>query len=181
MWIWRRLAAASLVTCAACVELPDSAEASGSGVSTGLQIQSVHCGSDATLDRYLAGAGSARIEILDGAHHSIYRDESGVTGEVDDSRDVAGVPGLWMLSVNPAGFAGQFKITLQCHDWVVDAEPAEPPAGSPSSPARAIDRGSNGAPAARRQPGQLSDDRPGTGQDRTRRVVRRWAGGGDAG
>lgn len=114
----------------ACVEFPDSAEASGSGVSTGLQIQSVHCGSDATLDRYLAGAGSARIEILDGAHHAIYRDESGVTGEVDDSRDVAGAPGLWMLSVDPAGFAGQFKITLSCHAWGIGDEPTGPRAGS---------------------------------------------------
>jgi len=131
MSICRGLAVACLVTCTACVELPDSAEAAGSGVSTGLQIQSVHCGSDATLDRYLAGAGSAMIEVLDGAHHSIYRDESGVTVEIDGSRDVAGASGLWMLSVNPAGFAGQFKITLSCHAWEIGAERAGPTAGSP--------------------------------------------------
>lgn len=113
-----------------CVELPDSAEASGSGVSTGRQVQSVRCGSDATLDRYLAGAGSAMIEIVDGAHHTIYRDESGVTGEVSDSRDVAGSPGLWTFSVDAAGFAGQFKITLSCHAWVIGAE-HEPRAGAP--------------------------------------------------
>lgn len=124
MSICRGLAVAWLVMCTACVELPDSAEASGSGVSTGLQIQSVRCGSDATLDRYLAGAGGAMIEILDGAHRTIYRDESGVTGEVSDSRDVAGTPGLWTLSVDPAGFAGQFKITLSCHAFVIGAERA---------------------------------------------------------
>ena len=96
------------------LELPDSAEASGSGVSTGVQIQSVHCGASATLDRYLAGAGSALIAVLDGDQRTVHSDQSGVTGEVSDSRDLAGGPGLWMLSVHPAGFAGQFKITLQC-------------------------------------------------------------------
>lgn len=115
MWICRGLAAACLLM-SACIELPASAEASGSGVTTGLQIQSVHCGAGATLDRYLAGAGSAVIAVLDGDHRTVYSDESGVTGEVNDTRDVAGNPGLWMLSVNPAGFAGQFKITLQCPD-----------------------------------------------------------------
>jgi hypothetical protein len=120
MWICRGLAAASVALCA-CVELPASAEASGSGVSTGRQVQSVRCGSDATLERYLAGAGGPLTEILDGGHHTIYRDESGVTGEVSDSRDVAGAPGLWTLSVDPAGFAGQFKITLSCHAFVIGA------------------------------------------------------------
>jgi len=113
MWICRGLAAACLMA-SACLELPETAEASGSGVSTGLQIQSVHCGASATLERYLAGSGSALIAVLDGDHRTVYSDESGVTGEVNDSRDVAGSPGLWMLSVHPAGFAGQFKITLQC-------------------------------------------------------------------
>jgi hypothetical protein len=120
MWICRGVAAACVALCA-CVELPASAEASGSGVSTGLQVQSVRCGSDATLDRYLAGAGGPLIEILDGGHHTIYRDESGVTGEVSDSRDIAGAPGRWTLAVDPAGFAGQFKITLSCHAVVIGA------------------------------------------------------------
>jgi hypothetical protein len=130
------VAAAWFALCAGCVEFPDSAEASGSGVSTGLQIQTVHCGANATLDRYLAGSGSAMIAILDGAHHTIYSDESGVTGELSDSREVAGAPGMWMLSVNPAGFAGQFKIALECHDWVVGDEPAGPEAGASASPPR---------------------------------------------
>lgn len=120
MWICRGVAAACVALCA-CVELPASVEVSGSGVSTGPQIQSVRCGSDATLDRYLAGAGGPRIEILDGAHETIYRDASGVTGEVSDSRDVAGRPGLWTLSVDAAGFAGQLKITLSCHAFVIGA------------------------------------------------------------
>ncbi|HEX3763294.1 MAG TPA: hypothetical protein VHW23_31585 [Kofleriaceae bacterium] len=107
--------------CAGCIELPDSAEASGSGVSTGPQVQSVRCGTDATLERYLAGAGSARIEIVDGAHRTIYRDESGVTGEVSDARDVSGTPGEWTFTVDAAGFAGQFKITLSCHAWEIGA------------------------------------------------------------
>lgn len=119
MSIRHALVAAYFAMCAGCIEPPDSAEASGSGVSNGPQIQSVRCGSDATLDRYLAGAGSAMIEILDGAHQTIFRDGSGVTGEVSDSRDVSGAPGQWTLTVDAAGFAGQFKITLSCHAWQI--------------------------------------------------------------
>lgn len=136
MSICRGLVTAWFVICAGCIELPDSAEASGSGVSTGLPVQSVRCGSGATLDRYLAGAGSAMIEILDGAHHSIYRDESGVTGEVSDSRDVAGDPGEWTLSVDPAGFAGQFKITLSCHAWGIGEARSSAPALAPQPTVR---------------------------------------------
>lgn len=33
--------------------------------------------------------------------------------------------------MNPAGFAGQFKITLSCHAWEIAEERAGPPAATP--------------------------------------------------
>jgi hypothetical protein len=122
----RAIAGSWLLFCAGCIGIPASVEASGSGVTTGRQTQTVRCGADATLDRYLAGAGGVAITISDGAHRKIYDDVAGVTGEINDSRDVSGDSGTWTFSVDPDGFAGQFKITLQCFAWVVDAVAPEP-------------------------------------------------------
>jgi hypothetical protein len=124
MSMTRGIAATWFAVCAGCVDLPASAEADGSGVSTDVQTQTVHCGSSATLERYLAGGGGMEIQISDGAHRMIYQDAAGVAGEVNDSRELDGAAGAWTFSVDPAGFAGQFKITLQCHAWFVgDAAP----------------------------------------------------------
>jgi len=124
MWSSRAIAAAWCAACAACIDLPASVEASGSGVSTGQQRQTVGCGGSATLDRYLAGGGGpVAITILDGAGRAIYDDHTAVNGEVNDSRQVGGTSGLWTLAVNPEGFAGQFKIALHCHSWLVNAAP----------------------------------------------------------
>jgi len=86
-----------LVAGAGCL-LPDSAEVSGSGVTSERQHQSLHCTTDATLDRYAAG----------------YAASADVAGEMTDTRDVSGALGTWMLAVDAAGFAGQFKISLSC-------------------------------------------------------------------
>jgi hypothetical protein len=122
MWIVRGIAASCVALCAGCIDVPASAEATGSGVATGLQLQTLHCGSSATLDRYLAGGGGpVAISISDGAHQTIYADDTALNGQLSDSRQVDGVSGVWTLSVKPEGFAGQFKITLQCHAWFVGA------------------------------------------------------------
>lgn len=97
-----------------CLSLPESVEVSGSGLTTGLQVQSLRCSGDATLDRYAAGAGPVRITIYDGTGSAAYDDHTEVTGEVDDSHDVGGAAGEWRLAVDPGAFAGQFKITLSC-------------------------------------------------------------------
>lgn len=103
-----------LVAVGGCLSLPGSVEVSGSGVTTGLQVQSLHCAGTATLERYAAGAGPVRITIFDGAGAATYDDHTDVTGEVDDSHDVDGAPGDWRLAVDPGAFAGQFKVTLSC-------------------------------------------------------------------
>jgi len=87
---------------------------SGSGLTTGLQVQRLDCASAATLERYASGAGSVRITIYDGTGAATYDDHTEVTGQVDDSHDVDGAPGDWRLAVDPGAFAGQFKITLSC-------------------------------------------------------------------
>lgn len=101
-----------LALCAGCV--PSSVEASGSGLTTGLVTQTISCGTSATVDRYAAGAGDVAITVFDGDHHPVFDDGANVSGEVDDTRDVDGVPGTWRLTVDPQGLAGQFKITLSC-------------------------------------------------------------------
>jgi hypothetical protein len=103
-----------LVSIGGCLSFPGSVEVSGSGVTTGLQVQSLHCSGGATLDRYAAGSGLVRITIYDGAGAATYDDHSNVTGEVDDSHDIDGAPGDWRLAVDPGAFAGQFKVTLSC-------------------------------------------------------------------
>ena len=102
-----------LVAGAGCL-LPDSAEVSGSGVTSERQHQSLHCTTDATLDRYAAGAGGLKIEVYDGAGATVYATSADVAGEMTDTRDVSGALGTWMLAVDAAGFAGQFKISLSC-------------------------------------------------------------------
>jgi hypothetical protein len=126
MWIPRALAASCIVLCAGCVEFPASVEARGSGVTTGRDVQTVHCGSSATLERYLAGAGGVAIAISDGGRRTIYDDLAAVTGQLDDSRDISGAPGVWTFSVDPGGFAGQFAITLSCHAIFVGTAAPEP-------------------------------------------------------
>jgi hypothetical protein len=103
-----------LVAFTGCLSFPGSVEVSGSGVTTGLQVQSLRCSGDATLDRYAAGAGPVQITIFDGSGAATYDDHSNVTGEIDDSHDIAGTPGDWRLAVDPGAFAGQFKVTLSC-------------------------------------------------------------------
>jgi hypothetical protein len=61
------------------------------------------------------------VTISDGADHAIYHDQIHIEGEINDSRRVDGASGAWTLSVNPEGFAGRFRITLQCDDWRVIA------------------------------------------------------------
>jgi hypothetical protein len=94
--------------------IPQSAEVDGSGQSDAPQVQTASCGSLATLDRYFAGSGDADIEVLDGAGKAIYDTPAAVTGEVNDQVNLSGSPGTWTLNVSPNGFAGQFKVTLQC-------------------------------------------------------------------
>jgi hypothetical protein len=101
------------VASAACI-LPESAEVDGSGETTGTQMQTLDCWS-ASLERYAAGAGGIDITVTDGDGRPIYHDDSEVTGEVNDSHDVGGAGGTWALIVDAEGFAGQFKITLQCY------------------------------------------------------------------
>lgn len=103
-----------LVVAALCGCLPQSVNVSGSGLTTGLQVQRLDCASAATLERYASGAGSVRITIYDGTGAATYDDHTEVTGQVDDSHDVDGAPGDWRLAVDPGAFAGQFKITLSC-------------------------------------------------------------------
>ena len=43
-----------------------------------------------------------------------------VAGEIEDSHDLHGEAGYWTFTVDPAGFAGQFKITLDCHSVFID-------------------------------------------------------------
>jgi hypothetical protein len=119
MSMFRALAAGCFVMCAGCLDVPDSAEATGSGVSSGVERQTVRCGSSATLDRYAAGSGGVAIQIVDGAQQLVYKDTASVTGEINDSLDLEGTGGSWTFLVDPNGFAGQFKITLQCHAWFV--------------------------------------------------------------
>jgi hypothetical protein len=102
-----------VIACAGCVA-PGSVEASGSGVTTGLQAQDLECPASGTLDRYLAGGGALGISVRDGNGQSVFGDGSGVTGEINDSQALDGAPGEWRLVVDPEGFAGQFKITLSC-------------------------------------------------------------------
>jgi hypothetical protein len=103
-----------LVGLGGCLSFPGSVEVSGSGVTTGLQVQSLQCSGAATLERYAAGAGPVRITIFDGSGAATYDDHSDVTGEIDDSHDIDGAPGSWRLAVDPGAFAGQFKVTLSC-------------------------------------------------------------------
>ncbi len=94
--------------------LPGSVDVSGSGESTGLVTQTLHCEGSATVDRYEAGSGGVHITVSDGTHAPAYNDSAEVTGEINDSHDLEGAPGTWQLAVDPQGFAGQFKITLSC-------------------------------------------------------------------
>lgn len=108
-----RIALSLLLLGGGCL-LPDSAEVSGSGVTSERQHQSLHCATGATLDRYAAGAGGLKIEVYDGGGATIYATAADVAGEVDDSRDLDGALGTWLLAVDAQGFAGQFKISLSC-------------------------------------------------------------------
>ena len=94
--------------------LPDSAEVSGSGVTSERQVQTVRCATDATLDRYAAGGGAISIRVFDGDGRKVYDDASSVAGQIDDTRDLGGGVGTWTLAVDAEGFAGQFKISLAC-------------------------------------------------------------------
>lgn len=108
------IAACCVVACAGCL-LPESAEVEGSGVTSGEQVQSVSCGPNGTIDRYLAGDGEVSIKVTDGEGHVVYEDNGGVSGEVNDSHGVAGWPGSWTFDVDPGGFAGQLRVSLQCY------------------------------------------------------------------
>jgi hypothetical protein len=94
---------------------PESAEVDGSGDTTTKQTQSVRCGSFGIVDRYLAGGdGDVSIQVIDGAGKTVLESRPDVNGEINDSLNVAGRPGDWKLVVDAEGFAGQFKISLQC-------------------------------------------------------------------
>ncbi len=94
--------------------LSQTAEVDGSGVSSGGQVQSVHCETNTTLERYLAGSGGIGIKVFDGGNTVVFGGDAEITGESDTSSDLVGAPGEWRLVVDPGGFAGQFKITLSC-------------------------------------------------------------------
>ena len=49
------------------------------------ESQTVTCGTSATLDRYIAGSGTAQIEVTDGAGRWIYDQPADVTGEAQRS------------------------------------------------------------------------------------------------
>jgi hypothetical protein len=92
----------------------DSAEVTGSGATTTHAHETLQCGSQVTLDRYLAGAGVVEVTILDGDGGTVFHVDDNVAGEISDSRDLGGAGGAWALKVDVDGFAGQFKIELAC-------------------------------------------------------------------
>ncbi len=77
------------------------------------ESQTVTCGTSATLDRYIAGSGTAQIEVTDGAGRSIYDQPADVTGELNDQVQLTGTVGTWTLTVD-GEISGQYNITLQC-------------------------------------------------------------------
>jgi hypothetical protein len=99
---------------ACALSAPDSAEVDGSGVAGGAETRTVSCGSSATLDRYFAGSGPADIQVTDGTGKSVFSTPTDVTGELNDQQQLAGAAGTWTMTVDAEGFAGQFKVTLQC-------------------------------------------------------------------
>jgi hypothetical protein len=102
------------VWCAGCTATaPKSAEIDGSGVSNLPDSQTVACGTAAMLDRYIAGSGTAQIEVTDGAGRSIYDQPADVTGELNDQVQLTGTAGTWTLTVD-GELSGQYDITLQC-------------------------------------------------------------------
>jgi hypothetical protein len=107
--------AAALASSACALGLPSSAEVDGSGVgSGGPQTRTASCGSFAQLDDYAAGSGGVSIQVTDGDGKMVFSDENPVTGEVNNQQNLSGAPGTWTLVVDGDGFAGQFKITLDC-------------------------------------------------------------------
>ncbi len=91
-----------------------SVEVTGSGLSEGVQTRTITCESGTTLQRYEAGSGAVAITLTDGAGQKVFNDAVGGAGEINDQQQVTGHPGTWTMSVDPGGFAGQFKITLEC-------------------------------------------------------------------
>jgi hypothetical protein len=106
-----RAAVLGLAGCS--IGLPSSAEIDGSGVSALPQSQTASCGTFATLDRYVAGSGSAQIQVTDGSGHSVYDQPAEITGEINDSQQLTGVAGTWTLAV-AGDLSGQWKFTLEC-------------------------------------------------------------------
>ena len=81
---------AVVVACGGCLSLPASVEVSGSGVTAGLQVQSLHCAGDATLERYASGAGPVRITIYDGSGAATFDDHT--EPQIEPARVFATVP-----------------------------------------------------------------------------------------
>jgi len=106
---WMVVACLALAGCV----IPDTVEIDASGVADGIDIRTIDCGASTTIQRYAAGGGGLDIAVLDGAGHVVYAGNVPV-GEVDDMQDIDGDAGTWTLRVKGEGFAGQFKISLQC-------------------------------------------------------------------
>lgn len=97
------------------LSVPNSVEVDGSGLSTGTETRTATCGTFAQLDRYLAGGGGGvDITVKDARGNVVFHDPSIVTGEINDQQNLTGAAGTWTLVVDPNGFSGQFKVTLDC-------------------------------------------------------------------
>jgi spore coat protein U-like protein len=103
------VAAALTVACGS-----NSVELDASGASLTSQTRTLTCGDVVKLDRNIAGTGGISLKVTDGANNQVFQDNSDAAGQVTDSQDLTGKPGDWTITLDPSGFAGQFKVTLSC-------------------------------------------------------------------